>query len=240
MPPRFQVVLLDLDGTLVDSAEGLHAAASFAAETVGATPMSRTFVRDAIGRGTDRLLHRVCSGSMDGEVPPDRHQAARVAFDRRYATTCLTGTVLRHGVESALRTLRGEGRRLVVATNKPRRPARRILEHLGIDVLVDGLVCPEDVGVVKPDPAFIRVAAGDVGLDRVVLVGDSSVDAQSAVSAGIPFVAIRGGYDEGRDIATHDPAPAAVIESPGELPGAIRGLGSGTKISGYRDPDNRV
>lgn len=232
MPPRFQVVLLDLDGTLVDSAEGLHAAASFAAESVGARSVDRAFVRDAIGRGTDRLLHRVCSGAMDGEVTPDRHRAAREAFDRRYATACLTGTVLREGVESALGTLRGEGRRLVVATNKPRSPAFRILEHLGIDAMVDGLVCPDDAGVVKPDPAFIRVAVGDAMLHRTVLVGDSSIDAMAAASAGISFVAIRGGYDEGRDIAAHEPAPAAVIESPESLPEAIRSLEGRLQIPG--------
>ena len=152
MSIRFQLVLFDLDGTLVDSATGLHAAASFAAEAVGAPPPTAAFVRDAIGRGTDRLLHRVCSGSMGGEVSSSEHRVARAAFDRRYATTCLSGTVLREGVETALAVLRSEGRRLVVATNKPRRPAALVMEHLGIEAMVDGLTCPEDAGVVKPQP----------------------------------------------------------------------------------------
>ncbi len=227
MSIRFQVVLLDLDGTLVDSASGLHEAASFAAETVGVPAPSAAFVRNAIGRGTDRLLHRVCSGNMDGEVSSSEHRVARAAFDRRYATTCLSGTVLREGVENALAALRSEGRRLVVATNKPRRPAALVMEHLGIDSMVDGLTCPEDAGVVKPDPAFIRCAAGETPLDRVLLVGDSSIDAASAEASAIPFVAIRGGYDEGRDIGDRQPSPDAIVDSPRGVPNAVRSLEGG-------------
>ncbi len=224
MPRRFHLVLFDLDGTLVDSAPGIHEAGVVAAEAVGAPVPDQVFVRNAIGRGIDRLLHRICSACMDGEVDPTRHRAARIAFDEAYARTCLTGTVLRDGVEEALDTLRTQGRRLVVATNKPRSPARQVLERLGLDARTDGLVCPEDAGVVKPDPAFVRYAADGAELDRLVLVGDSSIDAATAMAAGIPFIAIRGGYDEGRDIADHVPPPDRLTTSPREVPAAIESL----------------
>jgi len=224
MPPRFHLVLFDLDGTLVDSVPGIHEAGVIAAVAVDAAPPDAEFVRNAIGRGIDRLLHRICSGRMDGEIEPERHRAARAAFDEAYAASCLTGTRLRDGVEETLATLRDEDRRLIVATNKPRSPARLMLERLGLDVRTDGLVCPEDAGVVKPDPAFVRHAAGDVALDRMLLVGDSSIDAATAINAGIPFIAIRGGYDEGRDIADHDPPPDRLTTSPRDVPAAIRSL----------------
>jgi phosphoglycolate phosphatase len=224
MSRRFQLVLFDLDGTLVDSAPGIHEAGVVAATAVGAPVPDLEFVRNAIGRGIDRLLHRVCSARMDGGVEPSVHQEARRAFDAAYARTCLTGTRLREGVEDTLATLRGEGRRLVVATNKPRSPAVQVLERLGLDARTDGLVCPEDAGVVKPDPAFVRHAAGGLGLDHVLLVGDSSIDAATALAAGIPFVAIRGGYDEGRDIADHEPPPDRLTTSPRDVPAAIRSL----------------
>ncbi len=224
MSLRFQVVLFDLDGTLVDSAPGIHEAAVIAADVVGAPQPEEAFVRNAIGRGIDRLLHRICTGDMDGEIDPDTHGVARRAFDEAYARSCRTGTVLRDGVTEALADLRNEGRRLVVATNKPRVPAVLVLERLGIDGLTDGLVCPEDAGVVKPDPAFVRCAAGETEWDRVILVGDSSIDAATARHAGIPFVAIRGGYDEGRDIADHVPPPDRLTTSPRGVPAAIRSL----------------
>lgn len=224
MSLRFQLVLLDLDGTLVDSAPGLHVAATAAAGRVGVSAPTPEFVRNAIGRGVDRLLHRVCAGRMDGEVAIETHRAAREAFDACYAESCLDGTVLREGVETTLDELRREGRRLLVATNKPRAPARQVLEHLALDRRVDGLVCPEDAGVVKPDSTFVRVAADGLALDRVILVGDSSIDAATAIHAGIPFVAIRGGYDEGRDIADHQPSPTRLVDSPSGVPAAIRSL----------------
>jgi phosphoglycolate phosphatase len=224
MTPSFRLVLFDLDGTLVDSAPGIHEASVIAAAAVGTPPPDLEFVRHAIGRGIDRLLHRVCSTRLDGEVDSERHRRARSAFDEAYAHSCLTGTRLRDGVEDTLSTLRAEGRRLVIATNKPRSPAVRVLERLGLDARTDGLVCPEDAGVVKPDPAFVRHAAGGLGLEHVLLVGDSSIDAATAMAAGIPFVAIRGGYDEGRDIADHQPPPDRLTTSPRDVPAAIRSL----------------
>lgn len=215
--------LLDLDGTLVDSVDGIHAASVVAAKEIGRDTPSRSLVLRSIGRGADRLLHRILRLGQESELHPDLHARARASFDRAYREACLDGTVLRSGVVESLETLRGLGHRLWIATNKPRIPAARVVERLGLDRMVDGLWCPEDAGVLKPDPGFIEtVLERDGGdSDRAVLVGDSSVDAQTAENAKIPFVAIRGGYDEGRDIADRTPPPDAVIDSPRDLPKAV-------------------
>lgn len=233
---RFRLILLDLDGTLVDSAPGLHAAAVQVASRLGITMPPPVFVRDAIGRGTDRLIHRIVSGTMDGEVDRAIHVRARAMFDEAYASTCLTGTEVRQGVRASLEELRREGRRLVVATNKPRVPASAVLRHLDLEGSVDDLVSPEDARVVKPDPGFvhhvIRASGPDFTIRGSLLVGDSSIDAATATAAGIPFIAIRGGYDEGRDIADHVPTPDQVLEYPGQLAAAVRGLEAGDVIDG--------
>ena len=217
-------LLFDLDGTLVDSLDGLHAAGIATAEEVDGPVPSREFVRNAIGRGVDMLVHRVASGRQDGTVEPQVHARARARFDDIYAEACLTGTSLRVGVREVLADFRREGRRLVVATNKPRRPARIMIEHLDLWSLVDGAVCPEDAGVRKPDPAFVLHAMGDAPTATGLLVGDSSIDAETARRAGIPFVAVRGGYDEGRRIEDHRPLPDRVVDEPGDLTEAIRSL----------------
>lgn len=217
-------LLFDLDGTLVDSVDGIHVAGSAAAESIGGPEPTVEFVRNAIGRGVDLLVHRVGSGRQEGRVDPDRHAVARACFDEVYAESCLGGTSLRTGVVPVLEGLRREGRRLVVATNKPRRPAAILLDHLGIDRLVDGLVCPEDAGVRKPDPGFVRTAVGPGDPSKSLLVGDSSIDAETARRAGIPFIAIRGGYDEGRSIDDLAPAPDLIVDEPLGLPAAIATL----------------
>lgn len=224
MRASFGDILLDLDGTLVDSIHGLHAACQAAAETIQRPPPDLEFVRRSIGRGSDRLLHLVLRRDAESILRPDLHERARAAFDRHYASTCCTGSHLREGVAESLAELRAEGRRLVVATNKPRRPAELVLRHLGLDQLTDGLCCPEDAGCLKPDPEFVSAAVGRSDRNGVILVGDSGIDGATADAAKIPFVAIRGGYDEGRDIATRVPPPAAVLESPKGLPAVIRDL----------------
>jgi len=219
-PPH---LLLDLDGTLVDSVDGIHAACVVAALEIDREVPSRDLVLRSIGRGADRLLHRILRLDHESDLDPAMHARARASFDREYRDACLDGTVLREGVAESLGTLRRLGHRLWIATNKPRIPATRVIERLGLGEMVDGTCCPEDAGVLKPDPRFVRtVLERDRGdLDRTMLVGDSSVDAQTAENAGIPFVAIRGGYDEGRDIGLRTPPPDAVIDSPRDLPQAI-------------------
>ena len=217
-------LLFDLDGTLVDSVDGIHVAGSAAAAAIGAPTPTLDFVRNAIGRGVDLLVHRVGSGRQDGRVDPERHALARTRFDEVYAKSCLAGTTLRGGALEVLERFRLEGRRLVVATNKPRRPAAILMDHLGLDRRVDGLVCPEDAGVRKPDPEFVRKALGAGIRSQSLLVGDSSVDAETARRAGIPFIAIRGGYDEGRSIDDLVPSPDVIVDQPHDLPGAIASL----------------
>jgi phosphoglycolate phosphatase len=224
-------ILLDLDGTLVDSVDGIHAACVVAAKEVDRAVPSRELVLRSIGRGADRLLHRILRGDHETELTPVMHQRARAIFDREYREACLDGTVLRAGVAESLDQLRRIGHRLWIATNKPRVPATRVIDRLGLDEMVDGLCCPEDAGVLKPDPRFIEVVLGlDGGAsNRAMLVGDSSVDAQTAENAGIPFIAIRGGYDEGRDIGHRVPPPDVVIESPADLPRAIAELATSSR-----------
>lgn len=227
-------LLLDLDGTLVDSLDGIHAACVAAAKETDRAVPPKDLVLRSIGRGADRLLHRILRLDHESELDPVTHRRARSIFDREYRDACLDGTILREGVAESLGELRGLGHRLWIATNKPRVPAMRVVERLGLDGMVDGLCCPEDAGVLKPDPRFIEAALAldEAASNGVILVGDSSVDAQTAENAGIPFIAIRGGYDEGRDIACRMPRPDVVIESPPDLPAAVARIGA---RSGERD-----
>lgn len=74
MPERFNDILIDLDGTLVDSIEGLHAACLAAAETIGRPRPDLEFVRRSIGRGSDRLLHLVLRRDAEAMLDPDLHR----------------------------------------------------------------------------------------------------------------------------------------------------------------------
>ena len=195
---RFRdLVLIDLDGTLVHSVEGIHAACVRMSESIGIESPSLEFVHRSIGRGADVLVARVLSGGRDVERRDALHQAAREAFDHWYLQCWQDGTRIRDGAIETLEALVAEGREAIIATNKPGRVADEIVCHLGLDTLVSGLVTPDHAKSRKPHPDFVDHALSGRNRSRSVLIGDSMVDAETALNAGIPFVAISGGYNEG-------------------------------------------
>ena len=117
--------------------------------------------------------------------------------------------------------MNSEGYPIAVVTNKPAKPTRRVIEHLGIEHCIDVMVSPDDVGQRKPDPTQIHYAMKELEAASGIMVGDSVCDLRAASAAGIPFIAIRGGYNRDRDIGEEKPTPCAVIDELEALPAAI-------------------
>jgi phosphoglycolate phosphatase len=214
-------VVLDLDGTLVDSLDGLCDAAAHAVGHVGRKAPSRQAVASYIGAGTAKLLHRSLTGEMNGIAEEEIFRSAFQAFTDHYYTCCIHGTVLRQNALEVLARLRAHGRGLAVLTNKPARPTRRILEHLGLLEFFDVVISPEDVGAKKPDPRGLLLAIELLGVTAGVMVGDSRVDLETAIAANMAFVGIRGGYNRGVDLAEEVSSAHAVIDELEALPEAI-------------------
>ena len=211
------LVLIDLDGTLIDSVEGIHAACVRMSESIGIESPSLEFVHRSIGRGADVLVGKVLSGGRDSERRDARHRVAREAFDHAYLRCWQDGTKVRHGAIETLEALVAEGREAIIATNKPGRAADEIVRHLGLDMCVSGLVTPDHTSSRKPDPAFVDYALSGRSRSRSVLIGDSMVDAEAAMNAGIPFVAMSGGYNAGIRIEESDIGNSPVASSWNEV-----------------------
>ncbi len=218
------VVLIDLDGTLVESVDGIHAACVDMTSKLRLPAPSHSFVHRSIGRGADALVARVLAAVSNGGTRPELQAEARRAFDAAYAEAWRDGTSLRSDALDMLEVLRGEGRRPIIATNKPRAPAQAIVARLGLLEAVCGLVTPEDADTRKPDSAFVDFAMSGASRARGVLVGDSSVDAETAYGAGIPFVAVRHGYNEGIPIEESDIRDSTIVEGLCEVPAVLRRL----------------
>jgi phosphoglycolate phosphatase len=214
-------VVLDLDGTLVDSLDGLCVAAARAVGHVQRPVPSRDAIASYIGTGVQSLLHRALTGDLDGTAEEEIFQRAFKVFTETYYESCIHGTSLRQHAIETLAGLRAEGRGMAILTNKPSKPTRRILEHLELMKFFDVVFSPEDVGVRKPDPKGITNAMEKMDVASAVMVGDSSVDMETAIAAGVPFVGIRGGYHAGTDLASVVSAPHVVIDELDGLPEAI-------------------
>lgn len=185
-------VIFDLDGTLVDSAPDIHAAVNRMLADAGQAALPAQTVNGFIGNGVPALVARVLA-ACGQEPDPARQAEWQAGFLRHYAADSTTLTQLYPGVTAALSALARDGHQLALCTNKPELPARKILRAFGLAGLFPVVIGGDSLPQRKPDPAPLLAAA--CGLDGPVLfVGDSEVDAQTALAARVPFVLFTEGY----------------------------------------------
>jgi len=218
MPPS--LVVFDLDGTLVDSAADLAVAINAMLADFGCEPLSVAQVRLMIGDGVAMLVARALAARHCRHADP---AAAERVFMRHYESDATALTTAFPDVAEALRALRDEGIPLAVCTNKPARISAEILDTLGLGAYFTRVIGGDSLPFRKPDPRVLLelAAAFAVRPDSSLLVGDSEVDAQTARSAGMPFVLMKHGYRRGP--AEGIPCLAA-LEGFGELPALVRAL----------------
>jgi len=188
-----KAVIFDLDGTLVDSAPDIHAAANFVLRAEGVPPIPIATLRSFVGNGIPKLVERVMR-ARDIAFTESRHIDLTAAFTRRYAEYPVEESRLYAGVRKALAALQQQGFALGVCTNKNHAISVQILEGLGIDQFFDAVIGGDSLAVRKPDPAPLRACADALAAKQVVFVGDSEVDASTAKATGYPFALFTEGY----------------------------------------------
>lgn len=190
--PDTLTLVFDLDGTLIDSAPQIHAAANIVFGTKGLPAFSDETVRGFIGNGVAVLVSRLMAHQG---VPSDAalHAELVESFIRIYEEA-FDLTTLYPGVSTSLSDLAALGHRLAICTNKPEGSTRAVLRHFGLalhfPVVIGGDTLPQR----KPDPAPLRAALAARGAGRALFVGDSEVDAETAQAAGVPLALFTGGY----------------------------------------------
>lgn len=199
-------VILDLDGTLADTAGDLVAAANACFLARGEPPPldahrdRATALRG--GRAMLRLgFERTRGAWTEAEVDAD-YAPLLVHYEREIDTH----SRLFPGVEEALSLCLDRGWRLAVCTNKPERLAHILLGRLGVDGLFHAVVGADTLPVRKPDPEALRHAVARAGgeVRRAVMVGDTETDHLTARAAGVPSVLVTFG-PEGEGIARLEP-----------------------------------
>ena len=203
MSGPIRAVIIDLDGTMVDTAGDFHAAINAMLEALGAAPdMSTEEIVGYVGKGSENLVRRV----LDARLPPaqanSRFAEALDAYQRAYIAINGQYVNVYDGVREGLAALRDMGLALACVTNKPHDFTQPLLAQLGLDAYFD-LVYPGDAFPYrKPDPyPMLRVAeAFGVNPAEVVAIGDSENDARAARAAGMRVLAVPYGYNHGQPI----------------------------------------
>jgi phosphoglycolate phosphatase len=185
-------VLVDLDGTMVDTAPDLFEAVSRMLRDCGARPLPLETVRGFIGNGVPTLVRRVLQASG---VRLDERLALSL-FDRHYRDTNGRFGQVFPGVREGLRALQGAGYRLGCVTNKFAAPTADLLDVHGLAACFDVVVAGDVLERMKPDPEPLLHACRSLQAHpgHCVLVGDSHVDVAAARAARMPVVIVRYGY----------------------------------------------
>jgi phosphoglycolate phosphatase len=185
-------IVFDLDGTLVDSAPSLTAAANRMLAEIGRAPLEVATTRGFVGHGVAVLVERVLNHT--GGVPVGGAAPHLARYRDIYYADPVSGTAVFDGVPAALAALDAAGHGLAVCTQKPCLPARTILRALGLMPPITGLTGGDSLAVLKPDPRMLAHAAAQLGEGPLVYVGDNEVDAETAAAAGVPFLLHTEGY----------------------------------------------
>jgi phosphoglycolate phosphatase len=185
-------LVFDLDGTLIDSAPDIHAAANAALAEEGLPPVSAEQSRNFIGNGSAVFIARL-ERATAGESLAERHARMLARFLEIYESSH-DRTRAYPEVPETLALLRRAGWGLGLCTNKPIAPARAVLAHLGWEDVFAAVIGGDSLPVIKPDPAPLRAVIDTLGSGPAVYVGDSEVDAATAQAACVPFALFTLGY----------------------------------------------
>ena len=216
----FKAVLLDLDGTLVDSNDA-HAHAWVEAFKRGGYDVPFAKVRSLIGMGGDNLIPEAVGISADTEKGKQLSKWWEEIFTEKYLPQVQPFPKVR----DLLQKMREGGLKLVAASSSKENLLEKLLETTGASDIIQEDTSADDADNSKPDPDIIQAALKKVGLpaSEAMMLGDSPYDVEAASKAGVALVALRGGgfsderlkgalaiYDDPADLLEHyDESPFA-------------------------------
>jgi len=221
---RPELIVIDLDGTLIDSAPDLAFATSEMLKRLGRTQVAEERVRNWIGNGADMLVKRALTGEMRPEKEPMEFQRALDVFSEIYADNVSVRSSLYMGVTEGLQQLREAGFNLACVTNKHSRFTLPLMERTGLGRYFDYVGCGDDFEYLKPHPiSLIKTAERfNVAPVRSLMIGDSVNDVQAARAAGFQVFCVPYGYLNG--LRVEDLNADLIIDSLSDLPNILEKL----------------
>ncbi|MDH5784438.1 MAG: phosphoglycolate phosphatase [Chromatiales bacterium] len=212
-----EMILIDVDGTLVDSVPDLAYCVDEMMKQLDMPVHGEEKVRTWVGNGVERLCRRALIGQLDGEPDDALFEKAYPIFLALYAENTSKRSCLYPGVEEGLDYLQAQGYKIGCVTNKAAEFTHPLLKDLGIfdrfAIVISGDTLPKK----KPDPLPLLHGAEHFGVkpENAMMLGDSMSDVKAARAAGFQIICMSYGYNHGEDIRDYN--PDAVIDSMAEL-----------------------
>lgn len=211
---QVKAVLLDLDGTLLDTVLDLHAAACGMLADLGRPPVAVEDIRAYVGRGIPNLVKRVLAGTLEAADDPAPPPAdALASFKKHYEHVNGRAAKPFPGVIEGLDAFKAQGLPLGVITNKAQAFTLPLLERTGLMPYLSVAVAGDQLPKPKPDPMPLVWACGRMNVSPAdtLMIGDSVHDFHAGRNAGCKVFLVPYGYNEGQDV--RGLAADAIVES---------------------------
>lgn len=195
-----KAVLIDLDGTLLDTVPDLADAANAMLAELGRLALPVDTIRDFVGKGIPNLVGRCLGYPGESDAPDAR--AALAVFKRHYAAVNGRNTRIYPGVLAGLQAMRQAGLKTACVTNKAGAFTDQLLAATGLAALLDLTVSGDTLAEKKPHPLpFLHLCERfGIAPAEALVVGDSRNDVAGARAAGCPVFCVPYGYSEGEDV----------------------------------------
>lgn len=215
------MVLIDVDGTLVDSVPDLAYCVDEMMKQLGMPLRGEERVRQWVGNGVERLVRRALINQLDGEPDEVLFQKALPLFEALYRENTSKRSRLYPGVQEALDFLKTTNVRLGCVTNKASQFTLPLLKDLGVHDYFELVVCGDSLPEKKPHPLPLLHAAEKLGVtpESSLMLGDSRSDVKAARAAGFHIVCMSYGYNHGEDIRNYH--PDAVVDSMADIKSVV-------------------
>lgn len=212
-PLVVEVVVIDLDGTLLHTAPDLAEAANRMLAEMQMPPLEEALLKTYIGNGVARLIKRVLTRSMEGEPDAELYARARPIYEKHYAEVVSLHSRPFPDVVEGLQAMKQAGYRLACITNKAEKFTVPLLKDTGLHDYFELILSGDTLHKMKPDPLPLLHACEHFGVtpDKMLLIGDSLNDAQAARAAGCHVFCVPYGYNRGRHVSELD--TDAVVDS---------------------------
>ena len=227
---RFELVVFDWDGTLMDSEARIVDCIQAAFAELGLVVPSAEAARDIIGLGLDEAMARLAPAV---EIPVRSELALR--YRSQFLVKNETPSVLFPGVREALDWLQESGYLLAVATGKSRRGLDKSLAETGLGGLFHATRCADET-FSKPHPQMLFELMDELGVpaSQTLMIGDTEYDMQLAANAGVAALAVCYGVHPADRLLAHQ--PLACLESLHGLPGWLKGREADVDLTGEWTP----
>lgn len=202
-----RAILLDLDGTLLDTIADLTAGVNGMLTELGQPTRSEQEVRRFVGRGFARLVECSLTENRPEYILDEQGlEHASAVFRRHYAQHNGERSYPYPGIKAVLGQLAAQDKLLAVVTNKMEAFTLPLLEQFDILRYCSAIVAGDTCATRKPCPEMLLLACDKLGVEphQALMVGDSHHDAQAARAAGIPVLLVSWGYSEGQPVEQVD------------------------------------